>query len=135
MTDLTRQCLALRKDRREYLIKILTDSLNNEREDDGSRFSLLYKVATEICGNGILTQCRDFKLVMARRMIAYKMRKEGYSLSSIGRYLLRNHASVKHQVLMMQDAIDFKFQYELALWELFNQKVAEYEKEMESNVV
>lgn len=133
MTELTRRCLDLSKASKEKLIKVLTASLaEEEREDDGSRFSLLYKAATDICGQGILSSRRDLNLVIGRRMIAYKMREEGYSLTTIGRYMIRHHASVLHQVRMMEDALSMKFDYDIALWELFNQKVAEYEKKVQS---
>lgn len=129
MTELTRRCLDLSKSRREYLIKILTESLNaEEREDDGSRFSVLYKIATDVCGTGILSTKRDFNLVIGRRLIAYKMRQEGYSLSTIGKHMYRHHTSILHAVKMLQDAIDWKFQPETALWETFNQKLKDYEQ-------
>lgn len=89
MRDLTRKCLDLSKDRKQKLVQILTESLEREhdREDDGSRFSLLYNAATDICGLGILTRKKDFNLVMGRRVISYKMRQEGYSYPCIGKYL------------------------------------------------
>lgn len=133
MKELTRRCLDLSKASKEKLIKVLTASLaDEEREDDGSRFSILYKAATDICGQGILSSRRDLNLVIGRRMIAYKMREEGYSLTNIGRHMIRHHTSVLHQVRMMEDALAMKFDYDIALWELFNQKVAEYEKKVQS---
>lgn len=132
MTELTRRCLDLCKANKEKLIKVLTESLENEREDDGSRFSLLYKAATDVCGQGILSSRRDLNLVIGRRMIAYKMRREGYSLTTIGRHMVRHHSSVIHQVRMMEDALQMRFDYDMALWELFNQRIKEYEKEVQS---
>ena len=133
MTELTRRCLDLSKANKERLIKVLTESLaNDEREDDGSRFSLLYKAATDVCGQGILSSRRDLNLVIGRRMIAYKMRREGYSLTTIGRHMVRHHSSVIHQVRMMEDALQMRFDYDMALWELFNQRIKEYEKEVQS---
>ena len=89
MNELTRRCLYLKKEDRQKLIRILTESLEEEeKEDDGSRFATLYKAATDVCGHGILTSSRDFNLVMGRRMIAYQMRLEGYSLLTIGKRLI-----------------------------------------------
>lgn len=128
MTDLTRKCLYLSRQDRKRLIKILTESLDEEeREDDGSRFAILYKAATEVCGQGILTSSRDFNLVMGRRMIAYQMRKEGYSLPTIGRRLIRHHASVIHMLKMMDDVMTFNFPLEMGYWNLFQQKIKEYD--------
>lgn len=126
MTELTRRCLSLSKSQREKLIKKLQESLN-EREDDGSRFATLLKAATEICGQGILSSSRDFNLVMGRRMIAYQMRSEGYSFPSIGKMMVRHHASIIHMVKMMEDALHFQFNLEMGYWYMFQQKISEYD--------
>ena len=128
MNELTRRCLYLNKQDRQRLIRILTESLEEEeREDDGSRFGTLYKAATEVCGQGILTSSRDFSLVMGRRMIAYQMRLEGYSLMTIGKRLIRHHASIIHMVRMMEDALHFQFNLEMEYWNKFQQKIKEYD--------
>ena len=119
----------LSKPRREYLIKILTESLTEEREDDGSRFSVLYKAATDVCGNGILTSSRKFDLVLGRRMISYKMREEGYSFPTIGKHLIRDHSSIHWLDKKMREAFEIGYDYDLAMWELFNQKIKQYENE------
>lgn len=126
MTELTRRCLSLSKSQRERLIKKLQESLN-EREDDGSRFATLLKAATDVCGQGILSSSRDFNLVMGRRMIAYQMRSEGYSFPSIGKMMIRHHASIIHMVRMMEDAIRFQFNLEMGYWYMFQQKILEYD--------
>lgn len=126
MTELTRRCLSLSKSQRERLIKKLQESLN-EREDDGSRFATLLKAATDVCGQGVLSSSRDFNLVMGRRMIAYQMRSEGYSFPSIGKMMVRHHASVIHMVRMMEDAIRFQFKLEMGYWYMFQQKIIEYD--------
>jgi chromosomal replication initiation ATPase DnaA len=126
MTELTRRCLSLSKSQREKLIKRLQESLN-EREDDGSRFATLLKAATDVCGQGVLSSSRDFNLVMGRRMIAYQMRSEGYSFPSIGKMMVRHHASVIHMVRMMEDALHFQFNLEMEYWNKFQQKIKEYD--------
>lgn len=126
MTELTRRCLSLSKSQREKLIKKLQESLN-EREDDGSRFATLLNAATEVCGQGILSSSRDFNLVMGRRMIAYQMRSEGYSFPSIGKMMVRHHASIIHMVRMMEDALHFQFNLEMEYWNKFQQKIKEYD--------
>ena len=126
MTELTRRCLSLSKSQREKLIKKLQESLN-EREDDGSRFATLLKAATDVCGQGIISSSRDFNLVMGRRMIAYQMRSEGYSFPSIGKRMIRHHASIIHMVRMMEDAIRYQFNLEMGYWYMFQQKIIEYD--------
>ena len=128
MTELTRRCLYLPKPDRQRLIRILTESLEEEeREDDGSRFAILYKAAIDVCGQGILTSSRDFNLVMGRRMIAYQMKLEGYSFVTIGKRLMRHHASVIHMVRMMCDTMVFRFKDEMEYWNKFQEKLKEYE--------
>jgi hypothetical protein len=122
MTELTRRCLELSLKERTRLINILQDSLV-EKEDDGSRFSVIYKAATKVCGQGILTGARDFRLVMGRRMIAYQMRKEGYSYMSIGRHLVRHHASVIHMVKMMEDILHYQWDMEMGYWRKFQNEL------------
>lgn len=126
MTELTRRCLSLSKSQREKLIKRLQESLI-EREDDGNRFATLLKAATDVCGQGVLSSSRDFNLVMGRRMIAYQMRSEGYSFPSIGKMMVRHHASVIHMVKMMEDALHFQFDLEIGYWNLFQKKIKEYD--------
>jgi chromosomal replication initiation ATPase DnaA len=128
MRELTRRLLNLPREQRQRIARLLSDSLvAEEREDDGSRFSVLYKAATEVCGVGILTQARDFDLVMGRRMIAYQMKKEGYSYVSIGRHLVRHHSSVIHMVAMMEDAIEYQFPVEMGYWKRFQNYLEEYD--------
>ena len=128
MNELTRRCLYLKKEDRQKLIRILTESLEEEeKEDDGSRFATLYKAATDVCGHGILTSSRDFNLVMGRRMIAYQMRLEGYSLLTIGKRLIRHHASIIHMIRMMNDTMIFRFKDEMEYWNKFQQKIKEYD--------
>ena len=126
MTELTRRCLSLSKSQREILIKRLQESLV-EKEDDGSRFATLLKAATDVCGQGVLSSSRDFNLVMGRRMIAYQMRSEGYSFPSIGKMMVRHHASVIHMVRMMEDALHYQFDLEVGYWNMFQQKIEEYD--------
>ena len=128
MTELTRRCLNLKEEDRQKLIRILTESLEEEKkEDGGSRFATLYKAATDVCGHGILTSSRDFNLVMGRRMIAYQMRLEGYSLMTIGKRLIRHHASIIHMIRMMNDTMTFRFKDEMEYWNKFQQKIKEYD--------
>jgi hypothetical protein len=126
MNELTRRCLELPFHERQRLINVLKVSLD-EKEDDGSRFATLYKAATEVVSNGILTRCKDFNLVMGRRMIAYQMRKEGYSIMTISKKLIRHHASVIHMVKMMEEVLRFQFDLEMGYWTMFQKKIEEYD--------
>ena len=114
------------KEERMRLISILKESLE-ETPVDGGQFKVLYRAATDVCGDGILSNVRNFNLIMGRRMIAYQMRKEGCSLCAIGKKLGKHHASVLHMIRMMDDAITFQFKEELKYWDKFQEKLKEYE--------
>ena len=64
---------------------------------------------------------------MGRRMIAYQMRLEGYSLMTIGKRLIKHHSSIIHMVRMMEDALHFQFNLEMKYWNKFQQKIKEYD--------
>lgn len=131
MNDLTKQCLALPRARREYLIKILEQSLRDKpKDDDPKRFAVLLKAATEVCGDGIMSQNKSFYPTLGRKMIAYKMREEGYSLAAVGRHLKKDRTTARTLAMKMEDAINFQFKEDMPLWEKFNELVAEYEKEV-----
>lgn len=132
MNELTRRCLYLPRAERARLVRVLTESLEEDKSDEESRFAILYKAATEVCGNGILTEHRDFALVMGRRMIAYQMRLEGYSLCTIGRKLIKHHASVLHMTRMMEDVIKYNFK-EIKYWKAFQEKLKGYETDKGTN--
>lgn len=137
MTDLTTQCLDLPRTSKERLIRVLKASIEKEDEMKGNdgRFNLLLRAATEVCGDKILTSLKDFNLVMGRRVIALMMKQDGYSYHEIGKYLKRDHSSIHYAVKKMREAFDLRVEKELKYWYDFIQKVEEYEKEMESNVV
>ena len=135
MTELTRRCLSLNRKNREHLIKILQDSLEGKEHCEVDRFKVLYEIATDIFGQGILTSSRDYPFVLARRFIVYQMREEGYSYSSIGRHLIRHHASVIHMQKMMEDIFQHPhiFSLEMTYWDMFQKKIKEYETNERTN--
>lgn len=129
---LMQQCLMLSDTEKRALISRLKQSLEYEPENDGSRFYALHKIANEICGPGILTLSRAPDLVLGRKMIIYKMRQEGFTLQTIGKYLHRTHTSILHLQREMQNAIDYPqaFQKEIKYWNMFQEKIKEYETEI-----
>lgn len=110
------------------LINLLKISME-EKEDDGSRFYILYKAATDVVGSGILTSSRQFHPTLGRKFIVYKMRQEGYTLQAVGRHLAKHHASVYHLQRDMEHILEYPnvYKLEMAYWNEFNKKIAEYE--------
>ena len=134
MTELTKRCLDLPKKSKERLIRVLQSSLI-EREDDGSRFHVLYTIAESIVGHGIISQKRDMPLVIGRRMIARQMRDEGYSLNAIGRPMCRHHASVIHMLKMWDESMELQYREEISCWKKFQKKLKDHEEKISSKMV
>ena len=131
MTEIIRQCLSLSREKRERLVRVLTQSLDRpEPNDDKDRFKVLYDIATEMFGNGILTGCRDYNLVLARRFIVYQMHNEGYSYPVIGKHLIRHHSSAIHMHKQMENMFEFPDYYvlEMEKWNEFQKQLKEYDK-------
>lgn len=133
MTELTRQCLSLNRAKRERLLRLLQESLSIQEPTDEKRFKVLYDMATEMFGNGILTGSRDYNLVLARRFIVFQMHNEGYSYPTIGKFLVRHHSSAIHMYKQMENIMDYPEYYalELAQWNQFQKRLKEYDKTRE----
>lgn len=129
MNELTQQCLMLPEWEKVRLINDLKISMEEDPQTGQGRFSVLYKAATDIVGKGILSSSRLRGKVVGRMMIVYQMRTEGYSLKSIGRYLIRHHASVYQLQKRMEDVLKYPkiFSDEIRMWNEFQEKIKEYE--------
>ena len=130
--DLTQRCLMLTDNQKIKLITKLKKSMGEEPENDGSRFSVLFRAATELCGKGILTNFRMRELVIGRMMIAYQMRLDGYAFKTIGKHLVRNYSSIIYLHKTMQEVLDFPHIYkkEKEYWTKFQNLIREYEKKI-----
>lgn len=124
---LIRRCIALPKDEKLILIKHLQSTMMDEREDDGSRFHTLFQAATKIVGGGIISDSKLKKPVIGRMLISYKMREEGYSYKTIGKYLKRSRGSIRKLWNNMDDALSLPliYQYEVECWNKFNESLNE----------
>ena len=124
---LIRRCIALPKEEKLILIKHLQCTMMDEREDDGSRFQTLFQAATKIVGGGIVSESKLKKPVIGRMLISYKMREEGYSYKTIGKYLKRSRGSIRKLWNNMDDALSLPliYQYEVECWNKFNESLNE----------
>ena len=124
MTELTRKCLMLDREKREKLIKTLQQSLAAPEQTDKARFDTLYDIATEMFGRGILSRCRDHNLVLGRTFIIYQLRKENYSFHTIARFLVRDPKSIKYMYQNMEHMRDYPDYYatEMEQWDEFMNK-------------
>lgn len=74
-----------------------------------------------IIGRDVLEPTRESVVVWARYMIAYKMRKDGYSTTAIGDCLGLHHATVMHGSQRVKDMLEFPgmFRQEFSIWKKF----------------
>lgn len=130
MTELTNRCLSLNREDRVKMIKLLQESLAQEIAQEEERFQVLYKIATDMFGDGILRGSRSFNLVLGRRFITYQMVAEGYSKALIARLMRKCHASVVHMYEMMEDTFKYPKMcaLDIAYWNEFQRKLKEYDK-------
>jgi chromosomal replication initiation ATPase DnaA len=123
MTRLTEEALQLSKAQKKHLINVLTASM--EDKDIEKRFTQLKTAAEELIGEDILQDTRERDLVFARKMVAYVLRKEGFSLNAIGRRLQKDHSTICTLCKTMQYVIDYPICYtdEYDLWLKFKEMI------------
>lgn len=94
---------------------------------DEGRGDELMNLMKEIVGP-IPRNSRDRLYVNARMIVAWQLRKEGYSLSYVGVAVKRDHSTVVHMTKKMQDIVEFPNAYAdvIDIWKQFRNKM-EYE--------
>ena len=137
MTELIKQCLALTKGERHHMVRILTESLTDIPDDGKVRFDQLVRVANETLAENILRKTKEHKVVVGRWMVAYQMKKEGHTYSSIARLMRKNHSTIIYMIKMMENVFDYPqyFKLEQAYWIEFNRKHDEIYKRTDGDSV
>lgn len=120
MDKVIEDLLSLPKAQRMHIIGVLQESLVDKKDID-SRFLVMKKTADKLIGKDILTETRERDVVFGRRMVAYAMREEGFSLHAIGKRLNLDHSTICALVKRMQDVIEYSYlaKEEFYLWNQF----------------
>ena len=125
--DLKRRCSRLTTEEKIQLVAFLSSSIQREREFGKSsiRGSILLGEMGKIYGRVISLTNRDAGDVWARTMVVYQMILEGYSITEIGRQLLKDHSTIIHLRKKMEDALSLPQAYQdiLPIWEQFKQRL------------
>ena len=89
------------------------------------RHDVLIRMMGEILGEEIPPRDRHEKWVWARTMVAYQMRKEGYTLMNIAAQMGMHHSAIIHLLNKMQNALDMPIMYQdvLPIWFDFQNKM------------
>lgn len=113
------------------LWEYLSDMINSSRSVSQSplRCSILMGEMAKVMGKetiGYLS--READEVWARTMVAFQMCKEGYSITEVGRQMMKDHSTIIHLRNKMQDVFALPQMYAdvLEMWYKF-QKQIEYD--------
>ena len=83
---------------------------------------------SRICGCDILARARESQRVWARNIIAYQMRRDGYTLRHIASAINRDHATVLHAEKQVQKMLELPRMYreEYGMWQKFQQSISSF---------
>ena len=127
--EIKRMCNGLSLQDKVLLRDYLSHIINNSREGGGMtplRCSILMgKMASVLGVQRISYVSRVAVHVWARAMIAYQMFGEGYTNAEIGRQMMKDHSTITHLRLRMQDVFDLPEAYRdiLDIWNKFQERI------------
>lgn len=80
---------------------------------------------SQICGCDIVTRVKRNRVVWARNIVAYRMRKDGYPLRQIADAIGRDHATIVYAVKQVECMLQFPKVYgeEYAIWQEFEEVI------------
>lgn len=93
------------------------------------RYAILKTIAEKTTGH-LLTDSRSRENTEIRMLIATEMRSEGFTLEEIGTWMGKDHSTVIHYTVLLEDAKKFPkmFAELLSKQESFIQELQEYDK-------
>lgn len=86
------------------------------------RFPFILSCAELACGQA-LDESRDKDNTLIRCFVAYRLHKDGYSYSEIGKMMKRDHSTITHLSHRMRDMLSIPYAYksEVAKYKEFEQ--------------
>jgi len=109
-----------------------TEALNRIRKDNGvppptfDRYVILISAAERAAGFK-MTDSREAVNPLIRSIVAYRLVKEGYHYSEIGKAMNRNHSTISHYVRKVENMLSVPLAYrrEMAILNEFERLVGE----------
>lgn len=95
------------EDRELVAERILEETPIRKTEE---RFSQLLGIAEEVTGH-TMRKTRDRQDVAIRRIVAYRMKEEGFRVSDIARTMGYNHSTILHYFSQMRDCFELPVYY------------------------
>lgn len=80
-----------------------------------------------------MLKTRDWENVTIRRMVAYRMKEEGFRLTDIARAMKMHHSTILHYVNQMKDIFDVPIFYatDIRKYIQFTEAVGEADQDVE----
>jgi len=110
---------------KEYLSDIITSSKGGIRKTP-LRCSMLLGEMADIMGEKYISYVsRIASHVWARTMVAYQMILEGYSTTEIGHQMIKDHSTITHMKVNMEDALSMPQAYQdiMPIWNEFQKRI------------
>ena len=110
---------------REYLSDIISSSKGGIRKTP-LRCSMLLGEMADILGEKYISYVsRIASHVWARTMVAYQMILEGYSTTEIGHQMIKDHSTITHMKVKMEDALSMPQAYQdiIPIWNEFQKRI------------
>ena len=128
---LVRQIRKLPCDDRRYIIGAAILDLDRDltKPNGPDRFAILKQIAEKAAGHP-LTNSRSRENTEIRMLIANEMRSEGFTLEEIGIWMGKDHSTIAHYTMLMEDARKYPLMYAdlLAKQDSFIKQLQDYDK-------
>lgn len=126
--DLKQMCEGLTLQDMVELRECLTDMINSANRVSKSplRCSILLGDMAKVMGRESIGYfSREAGEVWARTMVAFQMRKEGYTTTEIGRQMEKDHSTITHLKNEMRDALSLPQAYGdiIEIWNRFQKQI------------
>ena len=92
MNKFEEYCISLPQEQKQRLIGLLRKSLRPS--PSGKTFELMHDAMVKVLGKEVLTKSRDRDLVVGRTILAYSCAVLGWTESTIGKLLQRDHSTI-----------------------------------------
>ncbi len=108
MELVVRTAAKLTQEDRQRVAERILEETPVHRSD--KRFAILLGIAEEAAGRP-MRRTREWENVAIRRIVAYRMKQEGFHVSDIARALDLNHATILHYIRQMKDVFELPVYY------------------------
>lgn len=113
-----RLCLTIHK-------SLLKESEKKRLMDNQTWCDKLMELSASAIGLPDIHQGRNKRHVVGRMLVAYELRREGFSLHHIGKMMNKDHSTIQYLTSAMSDAFNLPKMYvdELSAWDRFQKLI------------